>query len=107
MITDFNLAPAVNNGTGDVLDLHELLVGVGPNPTLESLDQYLSFGQDTATGKTVITIDLDATPGGAVQTITLDNVPFSNLVSYVGVTSPSDQDIISKLLAEGNLKVTE
>jgi Ca2+-binding RTX toxin-like protein len=97
-ITDFNLAPVANGG--DVLDLKDLLVGEHSNPT--SLDAYLHFSAEAVTGKTVITVDANAgLAGGTGQTITLTNVAFSDLQSDYGTT---DAAIITKLLADGNLK---
>ncbi|MDP1942789.1 immunoglobulin-like domain-containing protein [Rhodoferax sp.] len=94
-ITDFNLGIG-----GDVLDLKDLLVGEHFDPT--SLEAYLHFSVETSTGKTVITVDANAgLAGGTGQTITLTNVDFSEFQTTHGTT---DAAIITKLIADGNLK---
>ncbi|MDO9144501.1 retention module-containing protein [Rhodoferax sp.] len=98
-ITDFNLAPAASGG--DVLDLTDLLVN--ENATASSLDTYLSFGENEL-GQTVITVDANAgADGGIGQTITLENIQFEALQSYVGGLG-DDAAIIARLLDDGNLK---
>jgi hypothetical protein len=101
VIKDFTLAAA-----GDVLDLKDLLVGESVAPA--SLDDYLDFSANGA-GNTVITVDANgAAASGTGQTITLENVTFASLqasASYSGgAGSLSDIAIITKLLADGNLK---
>jgi Ca2+-binding RTX toxin-like protein len=99
-ITDFTLAPAASGG--DVLDLKDLLVG--ETNTALSLDAYLHFSAEVGTGKTVITVDANAdATGGTGQTITLENVQFTALQAYAGGLG-DDAAIITKLLADGNLK---
>jgi len=96
-ITDFTLGVG-----GDVLDLKDLLVGEHSNAL--SLDAYLHFSAEVGTGNTVITVDANAgATGGTGQTITLENVQFAALQSYVGGTG-DDAAIITKLLTDGNLK---
>jgi hypothetical protein len=98
-ITDFTLAPVASGG--DVLDLSDLLVG--ESATATSLDAYLSFGENSL-GQTVITVDANAgAAGGTGQTITLENIQFEALQTYVGGLG-DDAAIISKLLEDGNLK---
>ena len=97
-ITDFNLAPVASGG--DVLVLKDLLVDEHSNPT--SLDAYLHFSAEAGTGKTVITVDANGVAdGGNGQSITLQNVAFDDLQTNYGTT---DVAIITKLLADGNLK---
>jgi hypothetical protein len=94
-ITDFTLGAG-----GDVLDLKDLLVG--ENADAASLEAYLNFSAN-GLGQTVITVDANAgTDGGTGQSITLENVQYSDLQSWAGDTS--DTAIIAKLLTEGNLK---
>jgi hypothetical protein len=98
-ITDFNLAPVASGG--DVLDLSDLLVD--ESATATSLDSYLSFGENSL-GQTVITVDANAgAAGGTGQTITLENIQFEALQTYVGGLG-DDAAIISRLLEDGNLK---
>jgi Ca2+-binding RTX toxin-like protein len=98
-ITDFTLAPVASGG--DVLDLTDLLVN--ENATASSLDAYLSFGENEL-GQTVITVDANAgADGGIGQTITLENIQFEALQSYVGGLG-DDAAIIARLLDDGNLK---
>ena len=90
IITDFEVG-----GSGDVLDLSDLLQGEESGP----LTDYLSFQQD-GSGGTIINIDSDG--GGTFETdqqITLQGVDLT-----AGGTL-SDQDIINNLLANGNLVV--
>ncbi len=99
VIKDFNLETVAQGG--DVLDLTGLLTGESPNA--ESLDAYLNFSANDL-GQTLITVDANgAADGGMGQTITLENVSYSDLQAYAGV---SDMDIITKLLADGNLKTS-
>jgi Ca2+-binding RTX toxin-like protein len=97
-IKDFNLVSVASGG--DALDLTDLLVD--EHATVISLDAYLDFSANAA-GNTVIALDADAGgPSGTGQTITLGNVQFAALQTYVG--GASDAAILSKLLADGNLK---
>ncbi len=99
VIKDFNLAPVTSGG--DVLDLKDLLTGESANAT--SLDAYLNFSAN-GLGQTLITVDANgAADGGTGQTITLENISFASLQAYAG-GGGSDIDIITKLLAGGNLK---
>ena len=98
-ITDFNLAPVASGG--DVLDLKDLLVG--ESGTASSLETFLHFSANT-NGQTVITVDANGlVPGGAGQTITLENVQFTALQNYAG-GGGSDAAILTKLLGDGHLK---
>jgi len=96
VIKDFNLTPFASGG--DVLDLAELLTDEQANAA--SLDAYLHF---SANGISTL-VEVSVTSGGPVtQTITLENVPFNDLQAYAGGAGATDADIISKLLANGNL----
>ena len=72
-ITDFKLGPVASGG--DVLDLKDLLDG--EHATAASLDGYLDFHADGG-GKTVIDVHVDGVPGVPAQSITLDNVVFTD-----------------------------
>jgi Ca2+-binding RTX toxin-like protein len=96
-ITDFNLAPVASGG--DVLDLSDLLTGEHANAT--SLDAYLNFSAN-GSGQTVITVDANA-GGGTGQSITLENVQYSDLQALAG-GGGADAAILAKLLTDGNLK---
>ncbi|MGF1630383.1 MAG: type I secretion C-terminal target domain-containing protein [Kiloniellaceae bacterium] len=85
-ITDFELG-----GSGDVIDLAGLLIGVGADPDGDDLDNYLSFS--TAGGDTTITIDFDGAGGSGTSTIILKGVELAG----------ADADIINTLLTNGNL----
>ena len=100
VIKDFNLAPVASGG--DMLDLKDLLVG--ENATASSLESFLHFSANTTTGQAVITVDANGLlPGGAGQTITLENVQFTALQTYAG-GGGSDAAILTKLLSDGHLK---
>ena len=93
---------------GDVLNLHDLLtggLGVTFSPTATALDAYLNFGETSAGGNVVISV-VPTGSGGATQTITLEGVTLAQLhaLSGTGSVVTPDQDIISKLIANGNLK---
>jgi hypothetical protein len=91
---------------GDVLNLKDLLVGEhdGSAPgTASNLANFLHFGSD-ATGHAVLSIDhVGGTTFHADQTITMENVSFTSLQALAGGAG-SDLEIITKLLANGNLK---
>ncbi len=100
-VRSFHLAPADEGG--DSIDLSEVIEG--DDYSAAYLDNYLSFGANDS-GQTVISIATGADLNGdgipdALQTITLDNVPFLDFQAYAG---ESDIDIIQKLLDEGNLR---
>jgi len=101
VIKDFQLGSG-----GDVLNLHDLLnggSGVAHDPA--TLDQYLNFTEPTA-GKVVIEVDPDgAGTGGVTQKISLEGITLVDLHSLTATgTFTGDQDIINKLIANGNLK---
>ena len=103
-ITDFYLKP-VSEG-GDVLDLKDLLTNEHSGGT-GNLSQYLHFGVDGGTGKVMLSIDQDGTGTftTADQTIKFDNYSsLSSLQADLGAASTSDDDIIAKMIANGNLK---
>jgi Ca2+-binding RTX toxin-like protein len=89
--------------TGDVLDLADLLVG-GPSDAA-SLDAYLDFSANSE-GNTLITVDTNgAATGGEGQTITLDNIAYTDLQTYAGGTG-SNTDIIAEMLSDNSLIVS-
>jgi Zn-dependent alcohol dehydrogenase len=101
IIKDFTLAGGV-----DALDLKDLLVD--EHADAASLDTYLDFSENSL-GQTVITVDANAGGlDGTGQTITLENVQLYDLqvsASYTGnAGSASDIAILTRLLADGNLK---
>ncbi|RTL28929.1 MAG: type I secretion C-terminal target domain-containing protein [Burkholderiales bacterium] len=93
---------------GDVLDLRDLLQGENTVGGTGNLDHFLHF--DTSGGNTVIQIaptgDMDPTVAGSgtqSQLIVLESV---NLRLDLGLSSvATDQQIIAKLLQQGNLLV--
>jgi Ca2+-binding RTX toxin-like protein len=89
--------------TDDVLDLSDLLVGESSNAA--SLDDYLDFSASPG-GGTLITVDTNgADTGGEGQTITLENIAYTDLQVYAGGTG-SDADIITTMLSDTSLIVT-
>ncbi|MFQ1655452.1 retention module-containing protein [Aeromonas veronii] len=94
-ITDFTLGAPLSGG--DVLDLSELLVGASADAS--ALQPYLNFSYDAVNGQTVLTIDTNGATNGVEvhQTILFDGIDLTTL--------GSNQDIINKLLEDGNLKV--
>ena len=102
VVKDFVLAPTGSGG--DVLDLQDLLVGESAG-NVAGLAAMLEF---TASGSgTLITVvDINATAAGnqTGPTILLENVSFAALQAYAGGIG-SEAEIITKLLAAGNLKV--
>ncbi len=80
---------------GDVLDLSDLLQGESD----ATLDQYLSFSYDSASGNTTVSIDVQGTGSGVSQMIVLEGVDLT-----AGGTL-SDQQILDNLLDNGNLIV--
>ncbi|WP_404852022.1 beta strand repeat-containing protein [Colwellia sp. MB02u-10] len=97
-IQDFSLGT-----TGDVLDLADLLVGESSDAA--SLDDYLNFSASTG-GGTLITVDTNGSAaGGEGQTITLDNIAYTDLQTYAGGTG-SNTDIIAEMLSDNSLIVS-
>ncbi|HWR81452.1 MAG TPA: VWA domain-containing protein, partial [Pseudomonas sp.] len=106
VVKDFN-NPSGLSGGQDVLDLSELLAGIGGMPNLgallpntgavaTALDQYLTI---TTGINSTITVDTNgAVAGGSTQAIELTGV---NLAGYGG----SEFDIIKGMLDDGALKV--
>ncbi|MGY3916058.1 type I secretion C-terminal target domain-containing protein, partial [Aeromonas australiensis] len=94
-ITDFTLGAPLSGG--DVLDLSDLLVGASADAS--ALQPYLNFSYDAVNGQTVLTIDTNGATNGVEvhQTILFDGIDLTTL--------GSNQDIINKLLEDGNLKV--
>lgn len=92
-VSDFRVSDA------DVLDLKDLLVGEHSGANA-NLGNYLTFNQDG--NNTVLTIDTNGlASGGDRQTITFTD---TNLFSQAGVTIDDSQALITKLIADGNLK---
>jgi Ca2+-binding RTX toxin-like protein len=79
---------------GDVLDLSDML----QNESANTLDSYLSFSYDNATGDTTIKIDVDGT-SGVSQQVVLTGVDLTDHGTL------SDQDILNNLLNDGNLVI--
>ncbi len=95
-ITDFTLGLVASGG--DVLDLRDLLTGEHANAA--NLDAYLDFSAN-GSGQTVVSVHPTGS-GGVTQTITLESVQLSVLQASAG--GATDLAIITKLLADGNLK---
>ncbi|MCX7186992.1 MAG: DUF5801 domain-containing protein [Methylophilales bacterium] len=101
-ITDFTVSQ------GDALDLRDLLQGehIGAHTGATDIAKFLQFGTDGT--HLVLKIDHDGgSPFQPTQTVIFDN--FANtaaLAGALGLTgSPSEADIIQKMIANGNLKV--
>ncbi|WP_374761357.1 type I secretion C-terminal target domain-containing protein [Pseudomonas sp. sp1636] len=92
-ITDFFIDSSGTNS--DVLDLSQLLSGVGANAA--SLQSYLDFAFAGTT--TTISVDVDAS-GSVEQQIVLDNI---NLATFYGTAN--EASIITNLLDDGALKI--
>ena len=93
-IADFTLGVG-----GDVLDLSDMLQG----EDLASLDGFLNFTYDGATGNTTISIDVDGSAG-------LFESAHEIVLSGIDLTangSLSDQQILDNLLNNGNLIVDQ
>ena len=93
LVTDFKVGLH-----GDVLDLRDLLQG--EHATAASLNAFLDFSAN-GSGQTVVSVH-PAGSGGVAQTVTLGNVQYGDLQTLAGGTT--DIAIITKLLADGNLK---
>jgi Ca2+-binding RTX toxin-like protein len=93
-IADFTLGV-----DGDVLDLSDMLQG----EDLASLDGYLNFSYDGASGNTTISVDVDGSSGSfeSAQEIVLSGIDLT-----VNGTL-SDQQILDNLLNNGNLIVDQ
>jgi len=107
VVKDFSIA-TIGSG-GDVLNLHDLLtggVGVTSSPDAAALDAYLDFSAN-AKGDVVISVHPTGSGGPVTQLITLEGVTLAELHALLPGTvgATTDQDIISKLIAHGNLKV--
>ena len=101
VIKDFSLAPITAGGVGgDVLDLKDLLTNEHSS-TAGNLDNFLHITDD-GHGHAVISVDPTGTGAAPTQTITLENVSFTELQTWAGGTT--DHDIIAKLVATGHLK---
>jgi Ca2+-binding RTX toxin-like protein len=85
-------------GSGDVLDLSDMLQG----EDLGSLDSYLNFSFDAGTGDTTISIDTDG--GGTFETS--QQIVLTGVDLTMGGTL-TDQQILDNLLADGNLIVDQ
>ena len=93
-ITDFTVD--ITGANSDVLDLSQLLSGVGTAPNV--LDSYLNF----SFSGTTTTIDIKTEAAGPVQQqVVLDNV---NLSTLYGTTN--EATIIGNLLDDHALKTT-
>jgi hypothetical protein len=78
---------------------------VGESSTAASLDDYLTFSTSTG-GGTLITVDTNGgAAGGEGQTITLENITFTDLQTYAGGTG-SNTDIIAEMLSDNSLIVS-
>ena len=95
-ITDFT--PGAG---GDVLDIDALLPGsVTGATTVSEIDNYLDFTYDDPTQTTTMHVDPDgAGAGGVSQEIKIEGVDLTD------GGANSDQDIITNLIADGNLVV--
>jgi Ca2+-binding RTX toxin-like protein len=93
-IADFTLGV-----DGDVLDLSDMLQG----EDLASLDGYLNFSYDGASGNTTISVDSDGSSGSfeSVQEIVLSGIDLTANGTL------SDQQILDNLLNNGNLIVDQ
>ena len=80
--------------------LRDLLVGENNNPV--TLDGYLDF-RAGAGGVAVIDVHANGAGSPVTQSITLSNITYADLQTYAG-NGGTDQAIIQKLLADGNLK---
>ncbi|MCX8517000.1 MAG: type I secretion C-terminal target domain-containing protein [Rhodoferax sp.] len=96
---DFKVGPG-----GDVLDLRDLLqsehaeAGAG---TAAVLNHYLHFSE--VRGDVVLSVDHQAS-GQVAQTITLAHFSLDSLHTALGASSSSDPDLITRMLANGNLQ---
>ncbi|MGL4446853.1 MAG: VCBS domain-containing protein, partial [Shewanella sp.] len=89
-ITDFSLGQ-----NGDVLDISDLLAPA--NPTLGEIDSLLTFDKSAK----ALTIDLEPATADKINSVTIQ---FHATIDFTGA---NDTEIITKLIADGNLKVTD
>ncbi|MCG8995427.1 type I secretion C-terminal target domain-containing protein [Laribacter hongkongensis] len=94
MVKDFHLT--ANGEQGDILDFSDLLQHAG-DKSAATLDQYLDF-RDDGHGNTVIDVRPDGSSGSMTQQIVLEGVALGDL-------GGSDQEILNKLLGNGQLHV--
>ncbi|MCG9125495.1 type I secretion C-terminal target domain-containing protein, partial [Laribacter hongkongensis] len=94
VVKDFHLTG--NGEQGDILDFSDLLQHAG-DKSAATLDQYLDF-RDDGHGNTVIDVRPDGSSGSMTQQIVLEGVALGDL-------GGSDQEILNKLLGNGQLHV--
>ena len=100
-VVDFNVKQ------GDVLDLRDLLMGEHSG---SNLGEFIHFGTDSATGKLMLSVDHDGTAGSTATFTPDQNIVLKNyadkaaLVADLGLNSPTDADILNKLVQTGQLK---
>ena len=94
VVKDFHLT--ANGEQGDILDFSDLLQHAG-DKSAATLDQYLDF-RDDGHGNTVIDVRPDGSSGNMTQQIVLEGVALGDL-------GGSDQEILNKLLGNGQLHV--
>ena len=94
VVKDFHLT--ANGEQGDILDFSDLLQHAG-DKSAATLDQYLDF-RDDGHGNTVIDVRPDGSSGSMTQQIVLEGVALGDL-------GGSDQEILNKLLGNGQLHV--
>ncbi len=94
VVKDFHLT--ANGEQGDILDFSDLLQHAG-DKSAATLDQYLDF-RDDGRGNTVIDVRPDGSSGSMTQQIVLEGVALGDL-------GGSDQEILNKLLGNGQLHV--
>ncbi|MCG9056649.1 type I secretion C-terminal target domain-containing protein, partial [Laribacter hongkongensis] len=94
VVKDFHLT--ANGKQGDILDFSDLLQHAG-DKSAATLDQYLDF-RDDGHGNTVIDVRPDGSSGSMTQQIVLEGVALGDL-------GGSDQEILNKLLGNGQLHV--
>ncbi len=92
-ITDFT-----KGSGGDVLNLADLLSG--ESQTAQSLDSFLNISYNNTTNATTIAVDAD---GGATFSVT-QNIVLSGVDLTSGGTLNSDQDILTTMINNGNIK---
>jgi T1SS-143 domain-containing protein len=99
-VTDFFIdGPGISGGNSDVLDLSQILTGLGGAPDGNILDDYISF----TFAATSTTLNVSATSGGAVaQQIVLDGMDLSSS-AYYGSTDAAT--VIDGMLDDSALKV--
>jgi VCBS repeat-containing protein len=83
---------------GDVLDLSQLLTG--ESQTAQSLDSYLNFNYNNSSNATVVSVNPE---GGATFNVT-QTIVLAGVDLTAGGTLQTDQDILTTLINNGNLK---